>query len=189
MTTEGGFNGVLQGLKTTRQTTRFMDVRYAIGEKEFEGLNTEALRKTFLLESLFRPGEIQATYWETDRAVVGAAVPLASPLRLETSKELASEYFCERRELGVLNIGGPGTITVDGTARPSLALDCMYIGKGSRDITFASDDAGSPAKFYLISYPAHTAYPTARVRQAEANAIRLGSQETANLRTIYQVHP
>ena len=163
-----------------------MNMRYAVGVSQFERMNTKELRETFVVEPLFQGDEIQQTYWETDRTVVGSAVPLASPLKLETCVELASEYFCERRELGVLNIGGTGTISVDGTAYPSNELDCMYIGRGSRDVTFASYDPAAPAKFYLISYPAHTTFPTVRIRQAEANAIHLGSDETANQRTIFQ---
>ena len=163
-----------------------MQYRHATGIHEYPTLTTRQLRKAFLVESLFQPGSIETLYWESDRTVTGSAVPADAPLRLETARELASEYFCERRELGVLNIGGAGTVTVDGTVHPMGNLDCLYVGRGSRDILFASLDASAPAKFFLMSYPAHTAYPTTRATQADANRLELGSQETANRRTIFQ---
>ena len=149
-------------------------------------MTTGELRNTFLLDSLFSEDKVQLVYWEVDRAVVGSAVPTGQPLRLETDTELASEYFCERRELGVLNIGGAGTVEVDGTVLEIGRLDALYIGRGSREILFASCDPQAPAKFYLVSYPAHTVFPTTVVREAQARHIRQGSREGANERTIHQ---
>ena len=149
-------------------------------------MTTGELREAFQIENLFREGSIELVCWETDRTVTGAAVPTGTALRLETSKALASEYFCERRELGILNIGGAGRVTVDGVVHPVNPLDCLYVGRGSREVLFASADAAAPAKFFLMSYPAHTVYPTTLATQKEANRIELGSQETANRRTIYQ---
>lgn len=149
-------------------------------------MNTAELREKFLVANLFEAGAIHAIYWETDRAVVGSAVPLASPLKLETATELAAEYFCERRELGSINIGGPGGIKVDGEDYPMNPLDCLYIGRGSRTITFRSANPENPAKFFLMSYPAHATYPTILATQKDANQIQMGSPKTANQRTICQ---
>jgi len=163
-----------------------MQVRLAVGIKEYERMTTRELRDTFMVENLFKQGSIELLYWETDRTVTGSAVPVGVPLKLETHPELASEYFCERREVGALNIGGPGRITVDGTVYETGALDCLYIGRGNREITFASNDPANPARFFLMSYPAHTAHPTTLATQKDANQVKLGSLETANNRTIYQ---
>ncbi len=163
-----------------------MEIRYAIGAGEYARMTTPELRAQFVIESLFRAGKIQLHYWETDRAVVGAAVPTGSPLKLETSKELASEYFCERREVGVLNLGGPGRMTVDGTEYALGRLDCLYVGRGSREVSFESQEASNPARFFLMSYPAHTTHPTTCATASEANQVNLGAQETANRRTIFQ---
>jgi len=149
-------------------------------------MTARELREAFLVDNLFPADSIELVYWETDRTVTGSAVPVRSALKLETDKELASEYFCERRELGILNIGAPGQVTVDGTVYEVAHLECLYVGRGSRDIAFTSNDSAAPAKFYLMSYPAHTVYPTTLATQADANKIQLGSQETANRRTIYQ---
>lgn len=163
-----------------------MEMRHSVGRKEYERMTTRELRETFLVEGLFTPGEIRLAYWETDRAVVGSAVPTTAPLKLEVAQELASDFFCERREVGVLNVGAPGQVTVDGTVYNLAALDCLYIGRGSRDVSFVSVDPVQPAKFYVISYPAHTTHPTALATQKDATQRRLGSQETANQRTLFQ---
>lgn len=151
-------------------------------------MTTAELREAFLLEGAFVPGAITLAYVDLDRAVVGGAVPTDKPLTLETHPELRSEFFCERRELGVLNVGGAGTVTVDGKAYPLGKLDVSYVGRGSRSVTFASADAGSPAAFYLLSYPAHAEHPTRSVAFADlqAGAVHLGSEETCNKRSIYK---
>ena len=149
-------------------------------------MTTQELRESFLVDHLFSPNSIQLAYWEADRTVIGSAVPLDCALKLETDKELASEFFCERRELGVINTGGPGKITAGESAFELAHHDALYIGRGTREISFTSDDSRQPAKFYLISYPAHTTYPTVLAKKSDARQIKLGSQETANRRTIYQ---
>lgn len=149
-------------------------------------MNTEELRETFLLEEMFQPGEIEFAYVDLDRTVIGSAVPEGEALRLETEPELRSEYFLERREMGVLNVGGTGTVTVDGKAFAMAKLDCLYIGRGSREVSFASADGDMPACFYLLSYPAHAEYPTTMARFAELKGLELGSVETCNKRTIYK---
>ena len=152
----------------------------------YELMNTEDLRETFLLEGMFEPGKIELAYVDLDRTVIGGAVPTGSALKLETQPELRSEYFLERRELGVLNVGGAGTVTVDGKAFDLDKLDCLYVGRGSKDVQFSSKDAAKPASFYLLSYLAHAEYPTAMVKFAELKGLELGSVETCNKRTIYK---
>jgi len=151
-------------------------------------MTTAELRETFLIDDLFRAGEIVLTYVDLDRAVIGGAAPTAKPLTLETHPELRADFFCERRELGVLNVGGAGTVTVDGESFALGKLDCLYVGRGSKAVSFASASVEMPAAFYLLSYPAHTEYPTKMVTFAElqAGAVHLGSEETCNKRSIYK---
>lgn len=163
-----------------------MNVRYTVGKNEYKRMTTQELRETFLVD-LFEDGKLNLLYCEVERAIVGAAVPTpGNPLVLEAGKELAADFFCQRREVGVLNIGGAGLVTVDGRDYPMENLDGLYIGRGSKDVIFKTVQNGNPARFYLISYPAHTAYPTTQAKKADANAIALGTVEDANKRTIYQ---
>jgi 4-deoxy-L-threo-5-hexosulose-uronate ketol-isomerase len=150
----------------------------------YERMNTAELRETFLLSELYAPGAIHLNYIDLDRAVVGFAAPVAEPIALPTYPELRAGFFTERRELGVLNIGGAGTVTVEGKAWELDNLDVLYIGRGNREILFASNDAAIPAVFYLLSYPAHAVHPVTRVRKADATPTELGSFETCNKRTI-----
>ncbi len=152
----------------------------------YEMMNTDELRETFLLEGLFQPGEIEFAYVDLDRTVIGSAVPVSEELQLETEPELRAEYFLERRELGVFNVGGPGTVVVDGKSFDLEKLDCLYVGRGSRDVVFSSKDGKNPANFYLLSYPAHAEYPTAMVKFKDLKGLELGSLETCNKRTIYK---
>ncbi len=152
----------------------------------FPRMTTQELRETFLLEALFRPGAIELSYVDLDRTVVGGAVPTTAELVLETQPELRAEYFCERRELGVLNLGNAGSVTVDGEKYSLEKLDCLYIGRGSKQVAFTSTRADAPAAFYLLSYPAHTEYPTGLKKFADLEGLQLGSTETCNKRTIYK---
>lgn len=149
-------------------------------------MNTEELRETFLVEGMFQEGEIEFAYVDLDRAVIGSAVPTTEALRLGTEPELRAEYFLERCEMGVLNVGGKGLVTVDGKSFAMEKLDCLYVGRGSREVGFESVDGGAPACFYLLSYPAHAEYPTAMVRFADLGGMKLGAVETCNRRTIYK---
>jgi 4-deoxy-L-threo-5-hexosulose-uronate ketol-isomerase len=149
-------------------------------------MTTQELRDTFLLDAMFNSGAIEFAYVDLDRTVIGSAVPTTAPLTLETAPELRAEYFLERRELGVFNVGGPGTVTVDGTAFQLDKMDCLYAGRGSKVVTFASKDPATPAAFYLLSYQAHTTYPTAMVKFADLEGLALGSTETCNKRKIYK---
>jgi 4-deoxy-L-threo-5-hexosulose-uronate ketol-isomerase len=152
----------------------------------YEMMNTEELRETFLLEDFFQPGEIEFAYVDVDRTVIGSAVPTTEALKLETEPELRAEYFLERREMGVFNVGGPGSVTVDGKVFELDKMDVLYVGRGSKDVSFASKDAGTPANFYLLSYPAHAVYPTTMVKFADLKPVELGSLETCNKRKIYK---
>lgn len=167
-----------------------MDVRYVADPIRFQKMSSNEIRESFLVEKLFRPGEIYLLYCEVDRAIIGSAVPGKKKLTLSAAKELATDYFCERRELGVLNIGGAGQVEVDGQVFNLQTKDGLYIGRGSREILFSSEQSENPAAFYLLSFPAHASYPTRPAKLAEAEAVQLGSAEAANRRTIYKyIHP
>ena len=162
-----------------------MDVRYTVGKNEYKRMTTDELREAFLVD-LFEEGNLNLLYSEVERCIVGAAVPAGGGLVLEAGMELAADYFCQRREVGVLNIGGKGMVSVDGVVYEMENLDGLYIGRGSREVVFRSENSEEPARFYFTSYPAHAEYPTTLARKAEANALHLGSGEDCNKRTIYQ---
>jgi 4-deoxy-L-threo-5-hexosulose-uronate ketol-isomerase len=147
-------------------------------------MTTSEIRETFLLSGLSEAGKLNVSYVDLDRAVVGFAAPQESALALQTYPELRAEYFLERREVGVLNVGGAGTVTVEGKSYELNNLDVLYVGKGNRQVTFASTDKAKPAVYYLLSYPAHAEFPVTLVRKEEANPTELGSVETCNKRTI-----
>lgn len=164
-----------------------MRILHAQSPQSTVQLGTSQLRESFLIGTLFTPDKVELHYWETDRTVIGSAVPLSTPLRLEASKkELAADYFLERREIGILNIGGSGSVEADGDTFALEKLDCMYLGRGVRSVAFNSTAASDPARFYLLSYPAHASYPAALVRQADAVCTELGGSETANHRFLYK---
>lgn len=162
-----------------------MDIRYLPTPDQIRSMNTTDIRNHFLLEHLFTSGQICLVYSHTDRMIVGGIVPDTQPLKLEAGKELAAQYFAERREIGVFNIGGSGVVTVDGREYPVAQYDMLYIGRGSQNIEFLNAN-GQQARFLLISLPAHQAFPTTLIRQQDAHQVHLGSQENVNERTIYQ---
>jgi 4-deoxy-L-threo-5-hexosulose-uronate ketol-isomerase len=167
-----------------------METRYSADPVRFERMTTGEIRDTFLVKTLFAPDKIELVYSFDDRAIVGSAVPGKEPLKLQAGEELASQHFADRRELGVLNIGDAGAITVDGKKFNLANKDLLYIGKGSKDIQFESANAQKNAKFYIVSYPAHKEYPIALAKQSDAQPVTLGSDEESNKRTIYKyVHP
>lgn len=147
-------------------------------------MTTGELRETFLIDSLLHLGTIQLIYVDIDRTIVGMVTPLSDALILPADDALKATYFTERRELGVLNIGGSGSVVAGKEVYTLEFLDCLYIGKGNPDISFHSSDAASPAIFYLLSYPAHINYPTALIRKKDANTTDLGAAETCNKRTV-----
>jgi 4-deoxy-L-threo-5-hexosulose-uronate ketol-isomerase len=150
----------------------------------YRTMSTQELRDTFLLTGLFQPGKISLTYIDLERTVIGSAVPVSAPLTLPTDDALRASYFTERRELGILNIGGPGSITVNDQAFTMQNLDGLYIGRGNEHIRFESVDPARPAEFYLLSYPAHAVHPSRLILSSEQEPTRLGSAETANQREI-----
>ncbi|MGK6350595.1 5-dehydro-4-deoxy-D-glucuronate isomerase [Parapedobacter sp. DT-150] len=158
--------------------------RYAIGPNEAKALDTAALRANFLIETVFADDEIQLVYTHYDRYIAGGAKPVGKALPLETIDALKADYFLERRELGVINVGGAGQVTVGGEVYELGYKEALYVGRGNEDVVFSSHDSAHPAKFYLNSAPAHQAYPTKKVTKAEAEVVELGSVETANHRTI-----
>jgi len=147
-------------------------------------MTTEELRSTFLLSGLCAPGALHLAYVDLDRAVVGHATPADKAIALPTFPELRANYFTERRELGVLNIGGSGAVHVGGQTWNLDNLDVLYVGRGNAEVHFESHAPDAPAIFYLLSYPAHASYPVALVKKADANPTTIGSAETCNLRTI-----
>jgi len=162
------------------------ETRYASSPKAVKRYDTSQLRSEFLIDNLMKEGEITLTYSHYDRYIAGSAVPL-TPLTLDTIDPLKSSYFLERRELGIINVGGNGTVIADGISYELGFKDALYIGSGNKEIIFKSADAKNPAKFYLNSAPAHTNYPSKKVSLAEANKLQLGSMETANHRTVNQM--
>ena len=150
----------------------------------YRTMTTEELRDTFLIDDLFQRERIGLTYVDLDRTVIGSAVPVGEPLLLPTDDALKASYFTERRELGVLNIGGAGVVQVNGTRFELKNLDALYVGRGNEEIVFSSADPAHWAEFYLLSYPAHATHPTKLIRSAEQAKVTLGASEAANLREI-----
>ncbi|MBN1795530.1 MAG: 5-dehydro-4-deoxy-D-glucuronate isomerase [Sedimentisphaerales bacterium] len=167
-----------------------MEVRYVPDPVRFDRMTTEEVRENFLITSLFKPDEIVMIYSDVDRAIVGSAAPCKKELGLSSADELRADFFCQRRELGVLNIGKSGKVTVDGKDFRMDYCDCLYVARGSKEIAFSSDNPSAPAKFYLLSYPAHKEYQTAQAKKQDAATVELGSEETSNKRVIYKyIHP
>jgi len=159
-------------------------MHYLPGPAETRAMTTEQLRAAFLVQGLFQPGAVALRHIDLDRVVLGGAVPTEAPLALEAPESLGAEFFLERRELGVLNVGGAGTVTVDGASHALGKRDVLYVGRGSREVVFESDDAARPARFYLVSYPAHEYCPTAPAPAADAEGGEMGSAASANRRRI-----
>ncbi len=167
-----------------------MEIRCASNPRDFKTYDTARLREEFLIPALFVPGEVKLVYSHIDRIITGGAMPVGGALTLDAGAELRADYFLERRELGVINIGGAGRVTVDGTVYAMQPRDGLYVGRGSREIRFESADAACPAKFYLSSAPAHTTYPTVHIDITKAKKVPCGTVENCNRRVINQyIHP
>ena len=177
-----------------KKERRKVELRTAVSPRDVKHYTTDRLREEFLIQDLFVPGESKLVYSHIDRIITGAAVPV-EPIALTAGDELRAAYFCQRRELGVINIGGAGTITIDGKVYNVGYKEAMYIGMGSKDIVFASDDPAAPAKFYLNSAPAHRTCPTVLIKPEgtpeegvvivkDENKVELGNLEDANHRVI-----
>lgn len=163
-----------------------MEVKYAVHPEDVKTYGTERLRTHFHSAGVMESSKVKLIYTHYDRFIYGGIVPVWQPLELSTYDELKSEYFLERRELGVINVGGKGTVAVDGEVFTMEHLDALYVGKGKKTLVFESADSAHPARFYINSTPAHREYPTALVSQTDANQVELGGHTTSNKRTIYQ---
>ena len=171
-----------------------MDIRYSANQRDVKRYTTEELRREFLIEELYRPDEVVAVYSHVDRMVTMGCMPVQEQVSIDKGIDVwanfGTEYFLERREIGIFNIGGAGTITVDGTVYELGYKDCLYITRGAREVYFASADAAAPAKFYMVSAPAHCSYETRLIRIADAAKKPCGAAETSNKRVINQfIHP
>jgi 4-deoxy-L-threo-5-hexosulose-uronate ketol-isomerase len=163
-----------------------MEIRHAVHPEQAKHFTTEELREHFLVQEVFRPNAVKLVYSYYDRLIVGGVCP-TGPLTLAVDeKVIGSSYLLERREMGVINIGGSGAVSVDGKPYELDTRDSLYIGMGSKDIVFSSNDTSNPAKFYLNCAPAHKAYPTEKIALTETEPLHLGSIEKSNERTIYK---
>lgn len=163
-----------------------MDIRYSVSPDELRTLNTEELRKKYLIEDIFIDDSLTATYCNDDRIIVLGAKPLNSKVEINISDEIGSDYFLENREMAIINIGGEGTIYVDDAEYNMVQYDGMYIGKGTKKVSFTSKDASNPAKFYMNSASAHKEYPVVKIEFKDANPMKMGSDKEMNKRTIYK---
>jgi 4-deoxy-L-threo-5-hexosulose-uronate ketol-isomerase len=163
-----------------------MEQRYATNPAQIPGMDTDELRAQFLVPEIFVPGEITVVYTHHDRIVLGGAVPAGERLSLPGYPEIRSDYFLEHREVGIINVGGPGTVTADGELYELVTGACLYLGRGIREVVFADADDSAGAQFYLFSAPAHTSYPSALVSPGEGTVRELGDQLTSNRRTLNQ---
>lgn len=162
-----------------------MEIRYPVHPQDAMHYTTEELRTEFHIGSLFVPGETKMVYSHFDRIIAGGACPTA-PLVLEAGKEIAADFFLQRREIGIINIGGPGAVVVDGSKYPLEKTDGLYIGMGAKEVSFVSDDPKNPAKFYFNSTPAHKTYPTTKILVKDIKPAELGSISQSNERKIYK---
>ncbi|MBD1382537.1 5-dehydro-4-deoxy-D-glucuronate isomerase [Metabacillus arenae] len=163
-----------------------MEVRHTTNPNDVKQYTTERLRSEFLIDSLFAAGEINMVYSHYDRVVTGGAIPINGSLTLEDKETLKTEYFLERREVGIINIGAEGKVVVDGQEYSLNKRDCLYVGLGNQEVTFESSNSSDPAKFYFVSSLAHKQYPTKKIPIEEAEPNRLGSDSESNKRTIYK---
>ena len=171
-----------------------MDIRYSCNQRDFKRYTTEETRNEFLIEKLFVADEVVAVYSHVDRMVTLGIMPVREKVSIDKGIDVwhsfGTAYFLERRECGMFNVGGPGRVTADGTAYPLGYKDCLYITQGTKKVTFRSLDPEKPAKFYMVSAPAHTAYKTTFIPIEKANKRPVGAMETSNKRTINQfIHP
>lgn len=171
-----------------------MDIRYSANQKDVKRYTTEELREEFLIQNLYQADEVVAVYSHIDRMVTLGCMPVHETVSIEKGidcwKNFGTNYFLERREIGIFNIGGPGVIKADGVEYHLGYKDCLYITKGTKEVLFASDSQENPAKFYMVSAPAHTAYETRLITIEDAAKRHLGDEKTSNKRTLNQfIHP
>ncbi len=166
-----------------------MDTRETSHPNEFKSYSTDRIRKEFLIQDMFVLGKTKLVYSFYDRMIAGGVCP-HQPLALEPHKDLGTDYFLERREMGIINVGSPGTVTADGQEYVLNRTDGLYIGKGVKDVVFSNADNSNPAHFYLLSAPAHKQYPTAKIEIGQSEKVELGVPEEANVRILHKyIHP
>ncbi len=171
-----------------------MDIRYGVSPRDYKRYTTDELRQEFLIDGLFKPDEVVSVYSHADRMVTLGCMPMHETVSIEKGMDVwqtfGTHYFLERREIGIFNVGGDGVVIADGQTFEMTYTDCLYIPCGTKSVTFASKDQNNPAKFYMASAPAHRAYKTTLITQAEANKQEMGAAESGNARTINQfIHP
>tara|TARA_B100001250_G_scaffold95575_1_gene79898 strand:- start:2020 stop:2862 length:843 start_codon:yes stop_codon:yes gene_type:complete len=159
-------------------------VRYAVGQRETNQMGTQALRDEFLIEQVFGTDVVNWVYTHYDRYMAGGVIPTKGNIFLDTLEPLKSDFFLERREVGIINVGGKGAVLADGETYQLDYKEALYLGKGIKEVHFSSDNVKAPAKFYLNSAPAHHVYPNQKVGREQAEIVELGSAETSNARTI-----
>jgi 4-deoxy-L-threo-5-hexosulose-uronate ketol-isomerase len=163
-----------------------MEIRFHNSPEETKQMDTEQLRKNFLVQNLFTNDIINLTYSHYDRVIIGGVKPVNKAIDLPNHPELRAEYFLERRELGIINVGGDGVVTADGKEFSINRFDCVYLGKGTQKVKFKSKSKKDPALFYFLSAPAHHTYPNKLMVKEKAAPVQLGAAETANKRTVYK---
>ncbi len=163
-----------------------MQIRFQNSPKEVKGMSTAELRENFLVQSLMQTDHLELVYSHYDRVIVGGVKPVNASVPLKVEEELKANYFLERRELGIINVGGDGMVVADGVSYDLSKLDCLYLGKGTQDVSFSSKSASSPADFFLMSTPAHASYPNTLMTKEAAAPVAMGETSTANKRTIYK---
>jgi 4-deoxy-L-threo-5-hexosulose-uronate ketol-isomerase len=167
-----------------------MDIRYAVHPEQMKTLDTKKMREQFLVKNLFVKDRLNMAYSHIDRIIAGGVCPVNETVELKGIKELGVDFFLQRREMGIINIGAAGVVSVDGKAYPLGKKECLYIGMGTKEVSFASADRKDPAMFYFNSTPAHAAYPVVKLSLNDAQRLDLGDPLKANVRTIYQfIHP
>lgn len=176
----------LKDYKTNTFVDGDMEIRFAVGPEETKTMDTQKLIDNFLVKDLMVADTIKLVYSHYDRVIIGGAVPATKALILGNHPELRAEYFLERREMGIINVGGKGTVTADGQKFDLEKLSCLYLGKGTKKISFSSASKKAPAIFYILSAPAHTTYPNAVFTKEQASPVDLGAAETSNKRTVYK---
>ena len=163
-----------------------METRFQHSPEETRQMNTQQLRENFLIQNLMQAGKIELLYTHYDRLIIGGVVPTSSAINLPLEEELKANFFLERREMGIINVGGKGTVTADGEVYDIDKLECVYLGKGTKAVSFSSNAADVPAQFYILSAPAHHTYPNKKMTKDEAVPVNLGDIATSNKRTIYK---
>lgn len=161
-----------------------METRHLVDPVRYRTMTGAELRQSFLVEGLFAPDEVRLLHWEAERTIIGSAVPAARALALPNPPEIKADFFLHRRELGIVNLGGPGTVTVDGASHALAPRDLLYVGRGARQVSFASAQSTAPSLFYFVSHPAHASHPTTLAPVADAQTIPIGDQGHASERVL-----